>query len=270
MIMHRVNGFALSLLTGILKKRGYETLSKPEVDRSNVETQLGRLALLATTTLSALSPDRAYDILRSCASMKSQLGQDVFALWSSGMKREGFFVEFGAGDGVHLSNSYLLEKEFGWTGILAEPLPEYHEELALNRTASIEASCVWSTSGDTLDFVSVGYLSTVADYAGSDMHAESRADSPVFSVKTISLLDLLDSHQAPTSIDFLSIDTEGSEYAILSAFPFGEKYTIKAIACEHNYSNHRLDIARLLGSKGYTQVGADISQHDDWFVLNDT
>ncbi len=269
MIMHRVNEFALSFLTGVLKQRGYVTLSKAEAERSNVEAQLGRLALRATTTLSVLSPDRNYDIFRSYASMKSQLGQDVFALWASGMKREGFFVEFGAGDGVHLSNSYLLEKEFGWTGILAEPLPEYHEELALNRTAAIETSCVWNTSGETLDFVSVGYLSTVADYADSDMHAKSRADSPVFSVKTISLLDLLDSHQAPASIDFLSIDTEGSEYAILSAFPFGEKYTIKAIACEHNYSDHRMDIVRLLEGKGYTQVGADISKYDDWFVLKE-
>ncbi len=267
MIMRRVNEFALSFLTGVLKQRGYVTLSRAEAERSNNKAQQGRLALRASTILSAL--DGNYDILHSSASMKSQLGQDVFALWASGMKRQGFFVEFGAGDGVHLSNTYLLEKEFEWTGILAEPLPEYHDELALNRAASIDTSCVWHTSGDTLGFVSVGYLSTVAEYARSDMHADSRAGRPVFSVKTISLLDLLDSHQAPTSIDFLSIDTEGSEYAILSAFPFGEKYTIKAIACEHNYSDHRMDIVRLLESKGYTQVGADISKHDDWFVLKE-
>jgi FkbM family methyltransferase len=267
--MRRVNKFALTLLAGILRRRGYVTMTVAEAERINNQAQHGRLALRATMILSALAPDKNYGILYSCASMKSQLGQDVFALWASDMKQQGFFVEFGAGDGVNLSNSYLLEKEFGWSGILAEPLPEYHEKLALNRTAALETSCVWHTSGETLDFVSVGYLSTVADFAESDMHAQSRADRPVFSVKTISLLDLLDSYQAPTLIDFLSIDTEGSEYAILSAFPFGEKYTIKAIACEHNYSHHRLDVARLLASKGYTQVGAGISEHDDWFVLND-
>jgi hypothetical protein len=52
---------------------------------------------------------------------KSQLGQDIFALFTSNFKTGGTFLEIGAADGITLSNSYILEKYFGWTGVLCEP-----------------------------------------------------------------------------------------------------------------------------------------------------
>jgi len=44
------------------------------------------------------------------ANSKSQLRQDLFVLSQLGFKRGGFFVEFGATNGIDLSNSYLLDK----------------------------------------------------------------------------------------------------------------------------------------------------------------
>ena len=53
--------------------------------------------------------------------IKSQINQDIFVLYTLDWKREGYFVEFGATNGIDLSNTYLLEKNFGWKGILSEP-----------------------------------------------------------------------------------------------------------------------------------------------------
>ena len=52
---------------------------------------------------------------------QSQLGQGLLVLSQLDFKKNGYFVEFGTTDGITLSNSYLLEKKFGWKGILSEP-----------------------------------------------------------------------------------------------------------------------------------------------------
>ena len=76
------------------------------------------------------------------AHAKSQLGQDLFALYSLSWKRGGFFVEFGATNGVDLSNTYLLEKDFDLIGILAEPVAVWHAELTRNRSVAIDFDSV--------------------------------------------------------------------------------------------------------------------------------
>ena len=63
------------------------------------------------------------------------------------------------------------------------------------------------------------------------------------------------------NIDYLSIDTEGSEYEILSAFPF-EKWNIRLITVEHNFTDKRRLIQSLMTSKGY---GCKEIQWDDWY-----
>jgi hypothetical protein len=50
----------------------------------------------------------------------SQAAQDIFALTMLGPKRNGTFLEIGAGDPVHGNNTYLLEHEFGFTGTSIE------------------------------------------------------------------------------------------------------------------------------------------------------
>ena len=69
---------------------------------------------------------------------QAQLWQDLFVLHELDLKRDGYFVEFGATNGVSLSNTHLLEKRFGWKGILAEPARCWHAALEKNRSAAIE------------------------------------------------------------------------------------------------------------------------------------
>lgn len=203
---------------------------------------------------------------------RSQLRQDLFVLseTSDRGKKGGYFVEFGAANGIDLSNTYLLETEFSWTGILAEPAKVWEKQLRANRpNALIETLCVWKDSNSILTFneTKVPELSTVAGFSNKDLHGDSRIAGKMYEVKTISLRDLLVKHQAPKHIDYLSIDTEGSEFDILSVFDFNE-FSIGIISVEHNFTPQRDQIFDLLTRNGYKRVYENISQWDDWYVMS--
>lgn len=50
----------------------------------------------------------------------SQSGQDLFVLMVTNGKKNGVFLDIGAHHPIEISNTYLLEKKFGWTGHLIE------------------------------------------------------------------------------------------------------------------------------------------------------
>lgn len=197
---------------------------------------------------------------------KAQLHQDIVVLLTTNFKRNGFFVEFGATNGIDLSNSYLLEKSYSWNGILAEPATVWHDDLSKNRTANIDFSCVWSKSGSVVTFnmVDSAELSTITEFNDKDHHAKSRQHGVSYDVKTISLNDLLNKYDAPQKIDYLSVDTEGSEFEILNHFDFS-KYEISIISCEHNFTEDREKIFNLLSNNGYTRKFTGLSKWDDWY-----
>ena len=214
-----------------------------------------------------LPPEQSINILKYLRKSKSQLRQDLFVLSELDFKKNGFFVEFGATNGKDLSNTWLLEKEFQWNGILAEPAKCWHDALQINRSANKEFNCVWKDSHSTLTFneVEIAELSTIKNYSESDVHKEMRRYGKNYDVKTISLNDLLAKYKAPKEIDYLSIDTEGSEFEILSHFDFS-KHSFRVITCEHNFTAYRKKISELLSKNGYLRVYEEISGFDDWYV----
>jgi FkbM family methyltransferase len=213
----------------------------------------------------------AISFLKYCAlkmeHAHSQLFQDLLVLFVLKEKQNGYFVEFGAMDGIKLSNTFLLEKRFGWRGILAEPARCWHQELTRNRTCSVDHRCVWSNSGETLQFneTAEAEFSAIDAVSGLDFNAKRRQDGKRYAVQTISLCDLLRTHDAPRIIDYLSIDAEGSEFAILDSF-FPSRYWIHIITVEHNYTNQQSQIHHLLTSAGYNQVFNELSMWDNWYV----
>ena len=96
-------------------------------------------------------------------------------------------------------------------------------------------------------------------------NSSRRQKKKIYPVPTISLNDLLQTHNAPKNIDYLSIDTEGTEFEILNAFDFS-KYSIKIITVEHNFTSKREEIFELLSRNGYNRVFKEISLFDDWYV----
>ena len=198
----------------------------------------------------------------------AQLGQDLWVLERSGYKRGGYFVEFGATDGVLLSNTLLLEREFGWTGLLAEPNPDFFRDLQRNRQCKTTDTCIGARSGDRVTFILADEYGGIADYAALDHNHKHRtafhASGKVMQVTTTALDDFLRQNGAPRDIDYLSIDTEGNEYDILKSFPF-QDWRIRLLTVEHNFTETRESIHHLLKANGYARTE---QQWDDWYELN--
>ena len=199
-------------LKKILKANGYSLAKTTDLDfYKSIDNSLLLFNELTQQQRERVAPYLPYS--------KSQLGQDLFALAFAKEEEQNFFVEFGATNGLSLSNTWLLEKQLGWTGILAEPANIWHKELKANRNCSIDTNCVSGVSNQIVKFFEVNNtnggipeLSGISDFANNgDWASEIRSkNSKEYDVETISLNDLLDKHNAPKEIQFLSIDTEGS------------------------------------------------------------
>jgi FkbM family methyltransferase len=266
--------FMKSLIQRVLRQFGLEIASRKYIKelRATNEQLSARINEVTRAAddlrlLQLLPEDHTLQLLKSLPGSKSQLRQYLFVLSSLNFKRNGYFVEFGAANGIDFSNTYLLETEYGWRGILAEPARCWHSALSANRRVSVETDCVWRATGETLPFreVADAKLSTLQQYSSIDFHREERQKIAEYQVPTISLVDLLDKYQAPQVVDYLSIDTEGSEYEILMAFDF-DRYRFNVITCEHNFTSARERIFDLLVSKGYQRKLEHLSKFDDWYV----
>jgi FkbM family methyltransferase len=180
--------------------------------------------------------------------------QDIWVLDTTNHLKNGYFVEMGSLDGILQSNTYILEKFYNWTGILVEPDIKHHHNLQSNRpNSNIEFNCVWSKTGEIKKFYQSDVVtdgrSTVEEF--SSLGLVDRKNWRTYNVTTISLFDLLVKHNAPTYIDYLSLDTEGSELEILTNFDF-TKYKFGCITVEHNTRKwYRNEIRNLLTQKGY-------------------
>lgn len=203
--------------------------------------------------------------------INSQLGQDALVLFLKNFKKGGFFVEFGSCDGVHLSNTLLLETDYQWTGILAEPSKNFYPDILNNRTCIIDNRAVFSESNLNLEF---SYFPNQSDISGiTDSFVDGKMNkkrkkelSETYTVSTISLEDLLNEHNAPKNIDYLSIDTEGTEFSIIQNFNFSN-YFIDIITIEHNYNvDIQNNIKNLLESNNFVRILESHSKWDDWYV----
>lgn len=159
----------------------------------------------------------------------SQIGQDFWVFGEVfNEKKEGFFVEIGSADGITLSNTFLLEKRYNWSGICIEADPlQFRDLVKIRNNASCYNVCV-DTEEKTVEFVSDGLFSGIIDSETDNKNAKSRN---TFRIETVKLLSILKESNAPKSIDYLSIDIEGAEDRVLCNFPFNE-YCFKSLTIE--------------------------------------
>jgi FkbM family methyltransferase len=217
-----------------------------------------------TRKLHSLSEDAGQ---LQAAGFFSQFGQDRYVaevLFPE--KHDGFFVDIGAHDGVSGSNSCYFERNRGWRGVCVEPIPEIFEQLKANRKCDTVCGCIAAENG-TAKFIRVTgpcEMLSGLDINTPPEHREwvrsevARHGGTVneFDVSCLRFNDLIARYQIP-QIDYLTIDTEGAELAILQTIDF-RACRIQVLDLENNYhGDHLIEWLDPLGYELAAMVGCD-------------
>jgi FkbM family methyltransferase len=167
-------------------------------------------------------------------------------------KRAGYFVEIGAFDELYLSKTAALEKALEWTGVCVAPT-RVAESLRQYRTCNVDNALIYETTGQA-----------ILPCPGRSNMGGVATEPGVIEPETLSLGDLLAKWNAPHDIDFLSLDTEGSELKIINAFSF-ERYLIKILTIKHNFEEpKRALIRKLCARHGLVRVKS--AESNDWYL----
>lgn len=168
--------------------------------------------------------------------------QDKCVLNVTKFKKNGFFVEIGSNDPKKINNSYILEHDYDWKGIMVEYDKKWLESYKKERPNSIHV---------------------------------------IQDATTIDYKDLFEKSNAPDNIDYLQIDLEvwnGSTIQTLRKLDAEvmDKHKFAVVTFEHdvycNNNNTRLESRAIFKKRGYVCVFEDIclgNPYEDWYVHPD-
>ena len=167
--------------------------------------------------------------------------QDKFVLNVLNKKKHGTFLELGANHPIDINNTYTLEKDFGWRGIMIEFDENYLKQYKEHRKGSEHL---------------------IADATKVDYKK------------------LLDDNDMPNSIDYLQIDLDagnGSTMEALEKFDMEvfDNYKFATITFEHDYycagdyKSTREKSRAIFEKRGYVRVFDDIHDREPEVVYED-
>lgn len=190
-------------------------------------------------------------------------------------KKNGFYVELGAHDGITQSNTKHLELFKGWRGVLIEPSPINYRKLKINRgkrNTLFNLACVsddFHSSHITMKYSNLMSItlegeSEILDREEYATSGRQYWDGEIHNFEAVAetLTNILDAAFAPNEIDFLSLDVEGSEIEVLKGLDF-DRYSFAYILVE---TTNFMKINQLLTKKNYTFI-TQLSQYDYLFEI---
>lgn len=193
----------------------------------------------------------------------SQAGQDkIIKEVFFNNKRNGFFVEIGAYDGIIGSNCYHFERYLNWNGIAIEASNIQFKKLKKNRKCKLLNDAI-SEEVKEVEFMEVtegltqmsGINNNFFERNVNIISKNSASKTKSFKIKTITFDQVLSKN---SKIDYLSIDIEGGEMALLNSINFND-YEIKVISVENNIPEKQ-NFKNFFDDKNFTyfdRVGQD-------------
>lgn len=197
----------------------------------------------------------------------SQIAQDKYFIEGINKgKKNGYFVDIGANDGISFSNTYALEKYFDWKGLCVELDDATFTKLQKNRNCICVKECVFNESGLEKE-IEVPLAKEIPE--GNHMlirlkdlplyengkycyFPEQFKEIATYKKVTKTLTEIFKENNVPSVIDYMSVDIEGSDLAALQGLDFST-YKIHFLTIEWGGGSHSYldEIKTLLEKNGY-------------------
>ena len=159
-------------------------------------------------------------------------------------KENGIFFEAGDNNGVDQSYTYLLEKDYNWSGILVEPSVNAYTQCVRNRPNSVTINAALTNNPDITEIV--------GDFDGhlmSSINGTRLNRAPSIKVPATTLTKIFDIYFINRQVDLMSIDVENYELEVLQGLNF-QKYQPNYILAEI-YTSSFNHVNTLLEQNGY-------------------
>ncbi|MBS0476442.1 MAG: FkbM family methyltransferase [Proteobacteria bacterium] len=210
----------------------------------------------------------------------AQHGDDLVVLnifHNIGISRPSY-MDIGAHHPINISNTALLYK-LGCRGINIEPNPNLFENFKAHRQEDRNLNIGIAKEGGMLDF----YM--IDDFSGRNTFDKKTAEdfvreNPMFAIRSIQSIPVKNLNDVVSELggefpDFLTLDVEGLDYAILESFDFS-KSRPKVVCVEFisgDGSSAHAGIKSLMLDRGYflyfKTVGNAFYVHNDFKALLD-
>lgn len=180
----------------------------------------------------------------------------IFREYINTPRSDGTFIELGAHDGVHCSNTKFFEDTLGFSGLLIEAVPELYRRLRINRSASnsFYQGAVTSKGSEHIDFLGHNAVAGMP-HAMTDKHKEAwhqkKTEEEYYKVKTLRL-DRLLSESKIEYVDIFSLDVEGAELEVLETMDWSIPIYILVIEANSGDSHKNNACRRLIEENGLT------------------
>jgi hypothetical protein len=164
------------------------------------------------------------------------------------------YIEIGANHPFQTSSTYLLNKLHGASGVLVDAIPALAATLQKARPTDVVVNCaITDTYVDSIQLhiheknelssVSTDHISNFTSYGGTDKIVET------IDCKNMHINDFMKQYYG-AYCDYLSVDVEGLDAAILSAMDTVFQPTI--IQCEHESKTDAF--VQILRPRGYSFI----------------
>lgn len=193
-------------------------------------------------------------MLNGQAGYLSQAGQDRVVDHLLHRKQNGTFVDVGAYDGITGSNTAFFEQRRNWRGLMVEPVPKFADMAQRTRQSPCLQCAIADFEGDAeLMCIEEGFtqmsglIQTYKEEILQRVRSNARHKETTIQVKTKTLSTVLTENDIPNP-DFVSLDIEGGELAVLQNFPFSS-HKVGVWSIENNSMSR--DLYDLMIANGY-------------------